>query len=196
MRLRRPTSSSRPRRLWWSCLCSRECWVRSRMRRVSIAIWTSGEPVSPSWVAYSVMISFLTARSRGTQYLLDNFRCAVPWGRFTQALCIRGRLHGRIKATSGEGRPLIVVPTRTTVDPDSYDRQALGRTSYPSTRHVQVVDTIPRRATHEGARHRRRRVHRRQLRPAHPGDPPRLACLLYTSDAADDLTRVDLGGRR
>ena len=24
----------------------------------------------------------------------------------------------------------------------------------------------------------------------------RLACLLYTSDAADDLTRVDLGGRR
>src|SRR5674476_1623606 len=104
MRLRRPTSSSRPRRLWWSCLCSRECWVRSRMRRVSIAICTSGEPVSPSWVAYSVMISFLTAVSRGTQYLLDNFRCAVPWGRFTQALCIRGRLHGRIKATSGEGR--------------------------------------------------------------------------------------------
>src|ERR1035437_6196113 len=47
------------------------------MRRVSIAIWTSGEPVSPSWVAYSVMISFLTAVSRGTQYLLDNFvaRC-------------------------------------------------------------------------------------------------------------------------
>src|SRR5665811_2437338 len=25
---------------------------------------------------------------------------------------------------------------------------------------------------------------------------PRRACLLYTSDAADDLTRVDLGGRR
>ena len=23
-----------------------------------------------------------------------------------------------------------------------------------------------------------------------------IACLLYTSDAADDLTRVDLGGRR
>src|SRR5664280_2192137 len=102
MRLRRPTSSSRPRRLWWSCLCSRECWVRSRMRRVSIAICTSGEPVSPSWVAYSVMISFLTAVSSGTQYLLDNFRCAVPWGRFTQALCIRGRLHGRIKAARGE----------------------------------------------------------------------------------------------
>ena len=25
---------------------------------------------------------------------------------------------------------------------------------------------------------------------------PVIACLLYTSDAADDLTRVDLGGRR
>src|SRR5665811_1111684 len=25
---------------------------------------------------------------------------------------------------------------------------------------------------------------------------PRSSCLLYTSDAADDLTRVDLGGRR
>ena len=27
-------------------------------------------------------------------------------------------------------------------------------------------------------------------------DPEPAACLLYTSDAADDLTRVDLGGRR
>src|SRR5665811_405998 len=26
--------------------------------------------------------------------------------------------------------------------------------------------------------------------------PPVCSCLLYTSDAADDLTRVDLGGRR
>ena len=29
-----------------------------------------------------------------------------------------------------------------------------------------------------------------------PIAPHSLACLLYTSDAADDLTRVDLGGRR
>src|SRR5665811_1614931 len=28
------------------------------------------------------------------------------------------------------------------------------------------------------------------------GPQPLIACLLYTSDAADDLTRVDLGGRR
>src|SRR5665811_1961389 len=27
-------------------------------------------------------------------------------------------------------------------------------------------------------------------------NPPDSTCLLYTSDAADDLTRVDLGGRR
>src|SRR5665811_2223575 len=34
--------------------------------------------------------------------------------------------------------------------------------------------------------------------PADPLPPrhPAAACLLYTSDAADDLTRVDLGGRR
>src|SRR5664279_6315194 len=116
------------------------------MRRVSIAIWTSGEPVSPSWVAYSVMISVLTAVSRGTQYLLDNFRCAVPWGRFTQALCIRGRLHGRIKATSGEGRPQIA-------DPHSCARQVPRRTSCTSTRNVQVDNPISRRITYEGARY-------------------------------------------
>jgi len=50
----------------------------------------------------------------------------VPWGRFTQALCIRGRLHGVLKATSGKGPPLIVVPTHPTLDPDSYDRQVWG----------------------------------------------------------------------
>src|SRR5665811_2610390 len=34
-------------------------------------------------------------------------------------------------------------------------------------------------------------------RPARiPGMKPPYFCLLYTSDAADDLTRVDLGGRR
>ena len=27
-------------------------------------------------------------------------------------------------------------------------------------------------------------------------DPQKYACLLYTSDAADDSLRVDLGGRR
>ena len=47
-RRRWPTSSSRPRRLWWSCLWVFRCSVRSVMRCVSSAIWTSGLPVSPS----------------------------------------------------------------------------------------------------------------------------------------------------
>src|SRR5579859_7090316 len=68
-RRRRPTSSSSPRRLWWSCLCSFRCSVRWLIRLVSSAIWTSGEPVSPSLVAYSVRISFLTAVSSGTWLL-------------------------------------------------------------------------------------------------------------------------------
>src|SRR5665254_28824 len=44
-------------------------------------------------------------------------------------------------------------------------------------------------------------VYKRQI-PAFPAEPgcPNCSrcpgCLLYTSDAADDLTRVDLGGRR
>src|SRR5665811_2627293 len=36
---------------------------------------------------------------------------------------------------------------------------------------------------------------RRQMIVVMKLTPPRI-CLLYTSDAADDLTRVDLGGRR
>src|SRR5579872_7508650 len=66
---RRPTSSSSPRRLWWSCLCIFRCSVRWLILLVSSAIWTSGEPVSPSLVAYSVRISFLTAVSSGTWLL-------------------------------------------------------------------------------------------------------------------------------
>src|SRR5665811_2552577 len=43
---------------------------------------------------------------------------------------------------------------------------------------------------------------KQQIRPLRGASPQRvswrkyLPCLLYTSDAADDLTRVDLGGRR
>src|SRR3954470_7694381 len=65
-RRRRPTSASRPRRVWWSCLCSLRCSVRSEMRLVSIATWTSGEPVSPSTVAYSAMMDCLVAVSSAT----------------------------------------------------------------------------------------------------------------------------------
>src|SRR5665811_433893 len=44
------------------------------------------------------------------------------------------------------------------------------------------------------AAHRRRRGGLPPVLPARAPPPP--GCLLYTSDAADDLTRVDLGGRR
>src|SRR5450759_4862077 len=37
------------------------------------------------------------------------FRCAVPWGRFTQALCVRGRLHGTIKIPAAQVSVLIVL---------------------------------------------------------------------------------------
>ena len=40
----------------------------------------------------------------------------------------------------------------------------------------------------------RRQAGRGALRSAQPGQP--LPCILYTSDAADDLLCVDLGGRR
>src|SRR6516164_7684573 len=76
---RRPTSSSSPRRLWWSCLCTFRCSVRWLIRLVSSAIWTSGEPVSPSLVAYSVRISFLTAVSSGTWLLrIGDDRGLIP----------------------------------------------------------------------------------------------------------------------
>src|SRR5262245_11872419 len=68
-RRRRPTSSSRPRRLWWSCLWVFRCSVSSLMRLLSRAIWTSGDPVSPSPVAYSPMMDFLAAVSRDTALL-------------------------------------------------------------------------------------------------------------------------------
>ena len=43
---------------------ARRCSVRPLIRSVRSAIWTSGEPVSPSLVAYSVMIScFVRARA-------------------------------------------------------------------------------------------------------------------------------------
>src|SRR4051795_9588460 len=75
-RRRRPTSRSRPRRLWWSCLCILRCSVRSLIRRVSIATCTSGEPVSFSTVAYSVMICFLRALSSAMVRLQGGSRVA------------------------------------------------------------------------------------------------------------------------
>src|SRR6478735_4097328 len=98
-RRRRPTRSRRPRRLWWSCLCILRCSVRSVMRLVSIATWTSGEPVSLATVACVVMISVLVALSSGTDLLEGS--CELP------RLDARGRKDSRRrrgrpqKATSG-----------------------------------------------------------------------------------------------
>ena len=55
-------------------------------------------------------------------------------------------------------------------------------------RHTLRADRRPR------ARHSLRGT--RRGRPRRPGRLRLHACLLYTSDAADDLLRVDLGGRR
>src|ERR1700760_3360220 len=81
---RRPTSSSSPRRLWLSCLVTFRCSVRWLIRLVSSATWTSGEPVSPSLVAYSARISFLAAVSSGTFLLrigANGFSGLIPLGR-------------------------------------------------------------------------------------------------------------------
>src|SRR4029453_7777132 len=43
-----------------------------------MATWTSGEPVSPSLVAYSSMIFFFVAASIDTDVLLSVSRCAAP----------------------------------------------------------------------------------------------------------------------
>ena len=49
----------RPRREWKSFLCSLRCSVRFLMRSDNTATWTSGDPVSPSLVAYSLISSCL-----------------------------------------------------------------------------------------------------------------------------------------
>src|SRR5699024_8687025 len=87
-RLRCPTSSIRPRRVWWSCLWVFRCSVRYLMRWVRSATWTSGEPVSPSVVAYSLMISCLVAVSKAMALL---GRCAAPRGLLARALWTSGR---------------------------------------------------------------------------------------------------------
>src|SRR6056297_2434933 len=50
------TSFRRPRREWLSFLWVLKCSVSVVIREVRIATWTSGEPVSPSFVANSLMI--------------------------------------------------------------------------------------------------------------------------------------------
>ncbi|GAA2000830.1 hypothetical protein GCM10009719_07270 [Nocardioides kribbensis] len=66
------------------------------MRWLSSAICTSGEPVSPSVVAYSAMIFFLVSASvpidmRSPSVPEVGVRCAARRGLFSRALSFRGR---------------------------------------------------------------------------------------------------------
>src|SRR5215208_4710453 len=76
-RRRCPTSLRSPRREWLSLGKLRRCSVSPRIRSVSRAIWTSGDPVSPSCTALSVMMLSLASRASGTrpskQFLLVFF---------------------------------------------------------------------------------------------------------------------------
>src|SRR5665811_2528412 len=74
---------------------------------------------------------------------------------------------------------------------------AIGQEWMESGEHALVVyDDLSKQA--EAYRQISLLLRRPPGREAYPGDVFYLhsRCLLYTSDAADDLTRVDLGGRR
>src|SRR5680860_1897284 len=64
---------------------------------------------------------------------------------------------------------------------------ASGHSSASGTTHIAGGDSAPLPT---------RRSPVTAAYPAAPAPPPASACLLYTSDAADDLLCVDLGGRR
>src|SRR5450756_629143 len=102
-------------------------------------------------------------------------------------------------------RPPRSTQSRSSAASDVYKRQARaplaasvrrrrpcpeGTPTSPARRRARPPMPSSKRPWNRPARHRRRR-HRRH----HLSRCPR-SCLLYTSDAADDLLCVDLGGRR
>src|SRR3954447_1602052 len=119
-RRRWPTSNSSPRRLWWSCLCSLRCSVRSRIRWDSSATCTSGEPVSPSAEPYSAMIRFLTSWANATD---DSFVSVQPrstglgHGGRLDAYCVWGAHWTHL---------------------DALGYQLVAREQFPRLRHVDV----------------------------------------------------------
>src|SRR4051812_43928769 len=76
------------------------------MRWLSSAICTSGEPVSPSTVAYSAMIFFLVSASVpiDTSNYPSLTRCAARRGLFTRALWFRGRCTADVTRTGNCAR--------------------------------------------------------------------------------------------
>src|SRR5664279_695417 len=116
-RRRRPTSSKSPRRLWWSCLCTLRCSVRSAIRLESIATCASGDPVSPSLVPYSARIEFFVAVSSATG-LLFSALCA-PSVRVTRAerhTPVRDRYPGHVTTPHRAPSALETLSARGTGD--------------------------------------------------------------------------------
>ena len=56
--------ANKPRREWLSLALPLRWLVKSLILSLRSAIWTSGEPVSPFWVACLVMIFFLAVAVR------------------------------------------------------------------------------------------------------------------------------------
>ncbi|CAB4850883.1 unannotated protein [freshwater metagenome] len=114
------------------------------MRRVSIAIWTSGEPVSPGTVPYSAKIAFLVAVSSDIQ---TSFTGASRVARGAQTL-EQSRAAGRpphsrqVQATSARAWP------QTTVAAPRADGGGDGAGQMPEARMPRVSSTsIAIRAT-------------------------------------------------
>src|SRR5208337_995227 len=85
---------SRPRREAWSFLCILKCSVSSPIRSLRIAIWTSGEPVSVSWVRKrSIRVVFLAVASTAcvTPHLLSgpllSVYCEITMNEWVRAIC-------------------------------------------------------------------------------------------------------------
>ena len=106
------------------------------MRWLSSAICTSGEPVSPSVVAYSAMIFFLVSASVPIDMRAPSgSRCAARRGLFTRALWIRGRCTadtGNCKAISAGAALPRIGAARTAAGPaSSADADALDMGAQP-----------------------------------------------------------------
>src|SRR3954454_19515958 len=138
------------------------------MRWLSSAICTSGEPVSPSTVAYSAMIFFLVSASVpiDTSNYPSFTRCAARRGLFTRALWIRGRCTADV-TRSGNCTRLSALARR--------DESVLGPLGRLRGGRLQARLQLPRTHQHAGVRVRQRDGRQsREGRHLDPGLPGRL----------------------
>src|SRR5579864_491575 len=96
--------TSRPRLEWKSLLCVARCSVRFLMRSLSTATCTSGEPVSPSLRAYSLMTSCLRGSAIDIGSLLS--LKVQHTHRTKRAVCDLGERH-QLCAAGGADAPAI-----------------------------------------------------------------------------------------